>query len=255
MDESVDRSADDPPIVARVQRGSGEVYVGPAVFPRLGTGSGRRRRADDSNARQKRQRVWRLVSDRGLIMVTSFDRIDVGDQTLERAARRLRDRHHRRFEDDCDFVILREERNPGLIHVFSVPYPAEDQDVVTDLFPVTGPDPRVRVLTDADELKDVVYDACNVFWWKVRGVDLHVMSRTGPRVVIEEHARTLPEGLEIVERIVAPDVLRVDRIQCFGPRSRAHGRTRPSIPVRVLRPRTRQADSDPVEGSAGLGNA
>jgi hypothetical protein len=90
-------------------------------------------------------------------------------------------------------------------------------------------------LTDADELKEVAYDACEVFWSKIRGVDLHVMSRTGPRDVVEERTQTVQDGLDIAERIVSPNVLQVQRVQHFGPRSRAYGRTRPSIPYREPR--------------------
>lgn len=237
MDANTTAQADDPPIVIRVHRAAGEVYVGPGVFPRAGGVPGRRRRFDDSNARQKRKRAWRLVCDRGLVMVTSFDRLVLPERGVALAARRLRERHQRRFDDDCDYWIVREARQPGSVHVFTVSYPLDDQDVVTDLFPIGGPDPVVRVVADADELKSVLYDAAEVFWSGIKDVDLHAMSRTGPKDVLEGEAVSLQAGLEQAERIVSPDALYVDRIEHFGSRPRAYGRTRPSIPFRVPRPK------------------
>lgn len=223
---------EDPPIELRVRvyRRSGEFSVTPARFPRRAKKTNAKKRSfDDSNARQKRMRVWHLVADRGLTMVTSFDRVQMGKRTLTLAGRRLRDRHGRRFENDCDYVLIADGRQPATVHAFTVPYPVEDQDVVTDLFPLVGADPEVRMLTQRDELKDTVYDACAVFKRRKLPWDVHVMCRTGPLDMVEELVTTVDEGIEVVQSVVAPDAVRVDFQQRFGSRPRAYGRFRPTV--------------------------
>ena len=230
----------DPPIRIRIYPGAGEFSVTPAVFPSVSE-NGPLRPNDDSNTRQKRLRVWRLVSERGLTMVTTFHEIPMGERTLPLAARRLREKHQRRFETPCDYVLLTDFRNPATVHAFTAPYPLMDRDVVTDLFPLTGADPDVRVVPATEELRDVVSDATYVLAWRRSAWVTHVTSRTGQIEIIEATAPSLEEGLAVVREIVAPSPIHVDSIQRFGDRPRAYGRYGPTVGTE------RQADDDQAE--------
>ncbi len=223
-------SSDDPPPtgspkILKVKPSVGVMTVGPAVFPRKGDGDGSRRRGGNSNFSQKRTRVWMHVVSKRLSMITTFRGIAIGETTVHDAARRLRERHSRRLDTDCDYLIITDGRLNGDVHVFTPPYGVDDMDTVVGLFSAEDPEPGVRVVADLAELEEIAKQAASVLRVHNRN-QVRAMSRTGRLEELLVGVGSVTDGLELARQIV-PCRLVVERSTPFGQRARLTARFAP----------------------------
>lgn len=239
MPPPVDDESRDDGLVLRIVQSAGSVSV------RAGRGPGRRdvgqpgRRDGGSLFRQRRSRIWHLIARAGLTCVVSFPGLELGEEELSHAARRLRDQHNKRFDCRCDYVLISDGWEPATVHVFALPYPDEDIDVVTGVFQDCAETPEVHLLVDdPEELKDTVYQACEGLRLHRSGVDLYVMSRTGIDDVSEFEVDSLETGLDFAQALIAPHKLQVEQYQPFGKRPWAVAQFRPQIPIHEFKPRS-----------------
>lgn len=238
MPPPVDDEQEQPQLKVQIDESAGTVSVAVPRFPCRRDDGRPGRRDSGSSFRQKRQRLWHRVARCGLTLVISYEGVSLHGDELKDAGRRLRERHGRRFEDHCDYVLLADGYKPATVHVFALPYPDEDLDIVTTLFHECDEDPSVRILLDPDELRDALYDACEGLRMYRPDVDLSATSKSGAGEVLDFEVDSVDDGLDLARQLISPHRLQVEQYQPFGKRPRAVGQFRPQIPIHEFRPRS-----------------